>query len=128
MAAASQRCAVCEDAGRDRSRICVVEQPADVLAIERSGEFDGLYHVLHGALSPMNGLGPAQLRIDPLLTRLDGVAEVAVFGIPHDTWGETVAAAGFETSSSPESCKTCKISSTSTGSLVGKTPSESPTS
>ncbi len=76
MASTSQKCAVCEDAGRDRSRICVVEQPADVLAIERSGEFNGLYHVLHGALSPMNGLGPAQLRIDPLLNRLDGVAEV----------------------------------------------------
>lgn len=71
-------CAVCSDATRDRSLLCVVEQPADLLAIERSGEFQGLYHVLHGALSPMNGIGPEQLTIDALLTRLSGVAEVVL--------------------------------------------------
>ncbi len=69
-------CTICDDAQRNRRLICVVEEPADLLAIERSGEFDGLYHVLHGALSPMNGIGPDQLTIQPLLKRLDGVEEV----------------------------------------------------
>jgi recombination protein RecR len=62
-------CAVCSDTQRERSVVCVVEQPADVLAIERSGEYQGLYHVLHGALSPMNGIGPDQLTIHALLER-----------------------------------------------------------
>ena len=72
----SERCDVCTDAQRDTALICVVEEPADLLAIERSGEYDGLYHVLHGALSPMNGVGPEQLTIQPLLTRLKDVNEV----------------------------------------------------
>ncbi len=72
----TERCAVCTDAQREQSLICVVEEPADLLAIERSGEYDGLYHVLHGALSPMNGVGPDQLTIQPLLTRLKDVDEV----------------------------------------------------
>ncbi len=76
MAADRDRCPVCEDAGRDTASICVVEQPADVLAIERSGEFQGLYHVLHGSLSPMNGVGPDQLTINALKERLAGVSEV----------------------------------------------------
>ena len=63
-------CSICEDAQRERQLLCVVEEPADLLAIERSGEYGGLYHVLHGALSPMNGVGPDQLTIQPLLTRL----------------------------------------------------------
>lgn len=69
-------CSVCDDPSRNRAIICVVEEPADLLAIERSGEYDGLYHVLHGALSPMNGVGPDQLRIQPLLGRLEGIGEV----------------------------------------------------
>ena len=69
-------CSICEDAGRERGLICVVEEPADLLAIERSGEYGGLYHVLHGALSPMNGVGPDQLTIQPLLTRLKDIEEV----------------------------------------------------
>jgi recombination protein RecR len=64
-------CAVCSDPQRERSVVCVVEQPADVLAIERSGEYQGLYHVLHGALSPMNGVGPDQLTIHALTGRFD---------------------------------------------------------
>ena len=72
----SERCGVCTDAQREQSLICVVEEPADLLAIERSGEYDGLYHVLHGALSPMNGVGPDQLTIQPLLTRLKDIDEV----------------------------------------------------
>lgn len=63
-------CDVCTDPGRDRAQICVVEEPGDVIAIERSGEFRGLYHVLHGAISPMNGVSPEKLYIKPLLSRL----------------------------------------------------------
>jgi recombination protein RecR len=63
-------CAVCRDEARDRSVICVVEEPLDVLAIERTGEYHGLYHVLHGAISPVEGIGPDELRIAELLARL----------------------------------------------------------
>ena len=76
MARGRERCAVCDDNLRQRQLLCVVEQPADLLAIERSGEYDGLYHVLHGALSPMNGIGPDQLTIAALMGRLDDVQEV----------------------------------------------------
>ncbi len=69
-------CSVCSDGSRDQTIICVVEQPADLLAIERSGEYQGLYHVLHGVLSPMNGVGPDQLSIKALLARLEPVKEV----------------------------------------------------
>ena len=69
-------CSICKDAQRERGLLCVVEEPADLLAIERSGEYGGLYHVLHGALSPMNGVGPDQLTIQPLLTRLNDIDEV----------------------------------------------------
>ena len=76
MSSDESSCAVCSDPQRDHGVICVVEQPADLLAIERSGEYGGTYHVLHGALSPMNGIGPEQLTIRPLGDRLDGVSEV----------------------------------------------------
>lgn len=64
-------CAVCMDSTRDQEVICVVEEPGDVIAIERSGEFNGLYHVLHGALSPMNGIGPEQIKLGGLLKRIN---------------------------------------------------------
>lgn len=76
MSVSEQRCAVCADPNRDQSVLCVVEQPADLLAIERSGEFSGLYHVLHGALSPMNGIGPDQLTVAQLLARTAELTEV----------------------------------------------------
>jgi recombination protein RecR len=63
-------CAICRDEGRDRSILCVVEEPLDVVAIDRTGEYRGLYHVLHGAISPVEGIGPDELRIDELLARL----------------------------------------------------------
>jgi recombination protein RecR len=63
-------CAICQDEGRDQSIICVVEEPLDVLAIDRTGEYRGLYHVLHGAISPVEGVGPDELRINELLARL----------------------------------------------------------
>ena len=63
-------CEICSDPGRDRSTICVVEQPQDVAAMERSRSYRGLYHVLHGVLSPLDGVGPNALRITELLRRL----------------------------------------------------------
>jgi recombination protein RecR len=64
-------CGLCRDPARDQHRLCVVEEPLDVLALERTGEFKGLYHVLHGAISPIDGIGPDRLRIRELLTRAD---------------------------------------------------------
>src|SRR4051812_34657996 len=64
------RCAVCEDTRRDRSLICVVEEPADVIPIERTHEYSGLYHVLGGALSPIDGIEPEHLRIAELVRRV----------------------------------------------------------
>lgn len=71
-------CTVCDDLSRKQNIICVVAEPADLLAIERSGEYSGLYHVLHGNLSPMNGIGPDQLKIKPLLTRLENIDEIVL--------------------------------------------------
>ena len=64
-------CFICANSARDQDAICVVEEPLDVLALERTGAYKGLYHVLHGALSPMNGIGRKDLRIDELLRRLE---------------------------------------------------------
>jgi recombination protein RecR len=64
-------CAICRDPMRDQRRLCIVEEPLDVLAIERTAEFKGLYHVLHGANSPIDGIGPERLRIRELLERAD---------------------------------------------------------
>jgi recombination protein RecR len=65
-------CPICRDEERNRSIICVVEEPLDVLAIERTREYRGLYHVLHGAISPVDGIGPEDLRIRELINRLRG--------------------------------------------------------
>ncbi|MFV9675018.1 MAG: recombination mediator RecR [Anaerolineales bacterium] len=67
-------CLICSNAGRDSSKICLVEEPLDVLALERTGEYSGHYHVLHGALSPIDGIGPDDLRIAELMGRLQGGA------------------------------------------------------
>lgn len=71
-------CGICDNPSRDRSMICVVEQPRDVAALEKTREFKGLYHVLHGSLSPMEGIGPEQLKIQEFLLRLEGVREVVM--------------------------------------------------
>jgi recombination protein RecR len=86
-------CAICLDPRRDRSLICVVEQPVDVVSLERTHEFHGLYHVLGGALSPIDGVDPGDLRIDELLHRVqsDGVVEVVLATNPTMT-GEATAA------------------------------------
>jgi recombination protein RecR len=72
-------CPICRDAGRDSTRLCVVEEPLDVLALERTGEFRGVYHVLHGAISPIDGVGPDRLHIAELLRRVDEAAETMPF-------------------------------------------------
>lgn len=69
-------CAICSDESRDRSLLCVVEQPLDLLAIEKSDHYHGLYHVLHGSIAPLNNIGPDQLYLRDLLKRLDGVKEL----------------------------------------------------
>ncbi|MDY6839391.1 MAG: recombination mediator RecR [Thermodesulfobacteriota bacterium] len=63
-------CRLCINPNRDRTTVCVVEQPSDLVALEKSGAFNGLYHVLHGALSPMNGIGPNDLKVRELITRV----------------------------------------------------------
>ena len=86
-------CAICLDTRRDHTVICVVEQPVDLLSVERTAEYRGLYHVLGGALSPIDGVEPADLRIDELLRRVErnGVEEVVLATNPNMT-GEATAA------------------------------------
>lgn len=81
----TQPCAICSNPSRDRSRICVVEEALDVVALERTGSYRGLYHVLHGVISPMNGIGPDDLRIRQLLPRLgsEAVQEVILATNPN---------------------------------------------
>jgi recombination protein RecR len=85
-------CAICLDARRDHSLICVVEHPADLISLERTHEFRGLYHVLGGSLSPIDGVEPEHLRIDELLRRVErnGVQEVVLATNPNMT-GEATA-------------------------------------
>ncbi|MDX1643752.1 MAG: recombination mediator RecR [Thermoanaerobaculia bacterium] len=87
---AVEPCGICTDEERDRSKICVVEEPYNIQPIERTGEYRGLYHVLLGALSPQRGIGPQDIAIDALLDRLDGVEEVIVATNP-DVEGEATA-------------------------------------
>ncbi len=86
-------CAICTDARRDRSVVCVVEQPADLVSLERTHEFRGLYHVLGGSLSPLDGVEPEHLRLAELLRRVEsgGVEEVVLATNPNMT-GEATAA------------------------------------
>jgi recombination protein RecR len=88
-----ETCSICRDARRDHSIICVVAQPVDLLSLERPAAFRGLYHVLGGALSPLDGVDPANLRIDELMHRVDrnGVQEVVLATNPNMT-GEATAA------------------------------------
>jgi recombination protein RecR len=85
-------CSLCSDPARDRGVLCVVEQPADVAALERSKAFQGLYHVLHGQLAPLSGIGPEALRVRELIARVSagGVREVILATDP-DTEGEATA-------------------------------------
>lgn len=78
-------CEICSNPARDSSRICVVEEPLDVVAIDRTGQYEGRYHVLHGALSPIEGIGPEELKVRELLHRLDpeAVEEVILATNPN---------------------------------------------
>lgn len=85
-------CRICSDPRRSQAVICVVEEPKDVIAIERTREFKGLYHVLGGALNPMNGVGPDQLRIQGLLSRLqDNTVEEVIIATDPNVEGEATA-------------------------------------
>ena len=87
-----KKCSICEDSRRDSSVICVVKEPKDVLAMEKAHEFKGVYHVLHGVLSPMEGITPNDIRIKELLSRISqgGVREVIMATNP-DVEGEATA-------------------------------------
>ena len=85
-------CPVCRSESRDRSVICVVEDPKDVFALERTNEYNGLYHVLHGAISPLSGVGPEQLCIKELLARMnDGVVKEVIMATNPTGEGEATA-------------------------------------
>jgi recombination protein RecR len=84
-------CAICRDEDRDVTTICVVEEANDVLALEKIGEYTGLYHVLGGALSPLDGVGPDDLRIDGLLKRLGGGIKEVILATNPNVEGEATA-------------------------------------
>ena len=88
-----ERCDICRDERRDHTLVCVVEQPADLVSLERTHEYRGLYHVLGGSLSPIDGVEPEHLRIDELMSRVDqnGIQEVVLATNPNMT-GEATAA------------------------------------
>jgi recombination protein RecR len=90
--ASEDLCEYCADSGRDGSIICVVEEPRDVVAVERTGEFRGVYHVLQGAISPIDGIGPDQLKARELIDRLaDGTVTEVVMATNPNVEGETTA-------------------------------------
>lgn len=85
-------CLICSSPKRDRSLICVVEESGDVLALEKTNEFRGLYHVLGGVLSPLDGIGPAELRTKELLARIDGKIEEVILALNPTVEGEATTA------------------------------------
>jgi recombination protein RecR len=85
-------CEICADPERDATRICVVEEPLDVVAIERTGQYKGCYHVLHGALSPIEGIGPEELKVRELLQRLQpGTVEEVILATNPNLEGDATA-------------------------------------
>ncbi len=87
-------CSLCRNPNRDRTTICVVEQPSDLVALEKSGAFKGLYHVLHGVISPMNGIGPENLKIKELIERI-GQGEIQELVLATNTNVEGEATASY---------------------------------
>jgi recombination protein RecR len=89
----TEPCALCSDMRRDRNLLCVVQEPRDVLVLERTGQFRGLYHVLHGALSPLDGIGPDELRLPQLALRVkeNGVREMIIATNPNVEGDATAA-------------------------------------
>lgn len=86
-----ETCSICSDEKRDQKTICVVESPKDVSAFERAGGYDGVYHVLHGLLSPADGVTPDDIRIKELMARLGGDAEEVIMATNPTIEGETTA-------------------------------------
>ncbi len=86
-----ERCAICEDESRDRTTICVVQQPKDVIAMEKMGEYRGLYHVLNGAISPMKGILPEDLNVAALLDRIDENTREVIIATNSTVDGDTTA-------------------------------------
>ena len=84
-------CGICASMKRDKSKICVVSDPRDVIALERSREYDGVYHVLHGVISPLRHVGPDDLTVKELLARLDGSVEEVIMATNPDAEGEATA-------------------------------------
>lgn len=90
--AEDELCPICKNMGRDQSIICVVEDPRDVFAFERTHEFEGTYHVLHGVISPMNGVGPEDITIKELLARMaDGTVQEVIMATNPTVEGEATA-------------------------------------
>lgn len=90
MVADGDQCSICADPHRDHNTICVVESVRDVMSIEATGQYRGVYHVLGGIISPINGIGPSDLTISALATRTDADKEV-ILALPGDVEGETTA-------------------------------------
>lgn len=87
----NEKCPVCTNMSRDRSTICVVEDPRDIIAIEKTHEYKGMYHVLHGVISPLNGIGPDDLTIKELVSRIDGAVCEVIMATNPNVEGETTA-------------------------------------
>jgi recombination protein RecR len=99
----AERCAICSDPGRDRELLCVVEQPTDILSLERTAAFRGLYHALGGRLSPLDHVGPENLRIDALIERVKtGRPKEIILAVGADVEGEATASYLAETLASEE--------------------------
>jgi recombination protein RecR len=86
-----EKCIICTDSKRDHELVCVVEDPCDVFAIEKSGQFRGVYHVLHGTLSPLEGVGPAQLKIKEMMERFESRPREVILATNPSVEGDTTA-------------------------------------
>ncbi|WP_018248330.1 recombination mediator RecR [Orenia marismortui] len=84
-------CYICSDLKRDKSLICVIEEVKDIIAMEKTGEYKGLYHVLHGAISPIDGVGPEDIKIKELLSRLDDEVSEVILATDPNVEGEATA-------------------------------------
>ena len=87
----TEPCPICRDENRDSSMLCIVERPSDVIAVEKTGSYKGRFHVLGGALSPLQGIGPDELRIDELLARLNGQVKEVILATNPNAEGEATA-------------------------------------
>ena len=108
--AEAQCCAICADERRDRTLVCVVEHVPDLVAMERSGAYRGVYHVLHGKLSPLHGIGPGDLHLSPLRERVaSGEVRELILALPNDVEGEATCHYLTENLASPHELKMTRI-------------------